>query len=297
MDKIIFGDNQFFGVNHKSEYTASKQNKKFQTANDIYNTLEYVNNIGIKSFMFSTHSQLEPVFEKIKNNSEFDDFKLYPCMPYAHKYANAMLELGPFEMIKKFIPGNKIISGLKGAGSLITANPVPLMKLLVDSEMKLLKGLNVQGIFLLNIVTDLLLGLEMYEMLYEFSNYCEKKYNVRAGFFTMNHVKLHDVLVNKIGLNNPIIVSSINKIGFRMNPSKKEVEKILSKNDSYNIAMSFLASGALKPKEASDYIESIKGVSSVLFGASSNEHIKETKEILDSILKTSNWADKALLEI
>lgn len=285
MDKVIFGDNQFFGVNHMSEQTAIKQAQRFRTAGDIYKTLEYVNDIGIKSFMFTTHNQMEPVLDMIKKESRFKDFKLYPCMPYAHKYADAMVELGPFEMINKFTPGNKLVSGLKGMGSLISYNPVPIMKLLVDSEMKLLKGMNVQGIFLLNIVTDLLLGLEMYDMLFEFSNYVEKKYKVKPGFFTMNHAKLQDVLVNKLGLENPIIVSNINKIGFRMNPSKIEVENALSKEESYNIAMSFLASGALRPKEASDYISSLKGVKSVLFGASSPNHIKETKEILECILE------------
>jgi hypothetical protein len=284
MDKIIFGDNQFFGVNHMSDQTAIKQAQKFRTAKDIYKTLEYVNDIGIKSFMFTTHNQLEPVFELMKKKSKFDDFKLYPCMPYAHKYADALVELGPFEMINKFVPGNKLVSGIKGVSSLISSNPVPIMKLLVDSEMKLLKGMNVQGILLLNIVTDLLLGLEMHDMLYEFANYTEKKYRVKAGFFTMNHVELHNVLVNKLGINDPIIVSDINKIGFRMNPSQKDVEIILAKNDSYNIAMSFLASGALKPKEAAEYIGSLKGVKSVLFGASTPSHIKETKEILESIL-------------
>lgn len=285
MDKIIFGDNQFFGVNHMSEQTAIKQAKKFKTADDIYKTLEYVNDIGIKSFMFTTHNQLEPVFEKMKQNSKFDDFKLYPSMPYAHKYADAMVELGIFEAISKFTPGSKIIAGLKGAGSLFTANPVPMMQLLVDSEMKLLKGMNVQGIFLLNIVTDLLLGLEMHDMLYEFSQYTEKKYNVKAGFFTMNYVKLHDVLVNKLGLVDPIIISDINKIGFRMNPSQAEVESVLKKKDSYNIAMSFLASGAIKPKEAVEYIGSLEGsVKSVLFGASSPSHIKDTKELLETVL-------------
>ncbi len=48
MDKIIFGDNQFFGVNHMSEQTAIKQAQKFRTSDDIYKTLEYVNDIGIK---------------------------------------------------------------------------------------------------------------------------------------------------------------------------------------------------------------------------------------------------------
>ena len=285
MDKIIFGDNQFFGVNHMSEQTAIKQAQKFRTAEDIYKTLEYVNDIGIKSFMFTTHNQLEPVLEKMKNNPKFDDFKLYPCMPYAHKYADAMVELGAFEAISKFTPGNKFMSGLKGAGSLISANPVPIMQLLIDSEMKLLKGMNIHGMLLQNIVTDLLLGFEMYDILYEFVQYAEKKYNVKAGFFTMNHTKLYDVLVNKLGLENPIIVSDINKIGFRMNPSQNEVEKVLKNNDSYNIAMSFLASGAIRPKEAVEYISSLEGgVQSVLFGASTPSHIKETKELLEAVL-------------
>jgi hypothetical protein len=287
MDKIIFGDNQFFGVNHMSEQTAIKQAQKFKTSDDIYKVLEYVNDIGIKSFMFTTHNQLEPVFEKMKKNPKFDDFKLYPSMPYAHKYADAMVELGVFEAISKFTPGSKIAAGLKGAGSLITANPVPMMQLLVDSEMKLLEGMNVEGIFLLNIVTDLLLGLEMYDVLYEFAQYTEKKYNVKAGFFTMNHVKLHDVLVNKVGLKDPMIVSNINKIGFRMNPSKAEVENVLAEKSSCNIAMSFLASGAINPQEASDYIESLKGVDSVLFGASSPNHILDTKNLLEKALSVS----------
>lgn len=281
MDKIIFGDNQFFGVNHMSEQAAIKQSQRFKTSEDIYRTLEYVNDIGIKSFMFTTHNQLEPVLEKINNNTKFDDFKLYPCMPYAHKYADALVENGLFEMIDKFTPGNKLVSGFKGLGSLINSNPVPIMQLLVDSEMKLLKGKNVHGIFLLNIVTDLLLGLEMHDMLYEFSKYVQKKYNVKAGFFTMNKVKLHDVLVNKLGIEDPIIVSNINKIGFRMNPSKDDVEEVLAKKNSFNIAMSFLASGALNPKEASEYIESLEGVDSILFGASSPAHIKQTKEMIE----------------
>jgi hypothetical protein len=284
MDKIIFGDNQFFGVNHMSEQTAIRQAQKFRTIDDIYKTLEYVNAIGIKSFMFTTHNQLEPVFERMKNDPQFHDFKLYPCMPYAHKYADALVEHGPIQLVNKFTPGNKLVAGMKGIGSLISSNPVPMMQLLVDSEMKLLKGMNVQGIFLLNIATDLLIGLEMYDLLYEFARYTEKKYNVKAGFFTMNHVKLHDILVNELGLKQPIIISSINKIGFRMNPSQKEVERVLAMGDSFNIAMSILASGALKPAEAVEYLESIKGVDSVLFGASSHSHIKETMEILEGVL-------------
>ena len=69
-----------------------------------------------------------------------------------------------------------------------------------------------------------------------------------------------------------------------MNPSQQEVESSLAKENSLNIAMSFLASGALRPQEAAAYIGSLEGVDSVLFGASSPNHIKETKDMLEQVL-------------
>ena len=285
MDRIIFGDNQFFGVNHMSDQASIRQAQKYRTPNDIYKTIEYVNDIGIKTFMFTTHDKLEPVFDKIRKNDKFSDFKLVPCMPYAHKYANAMVELGIFEAVNKFIPGSKIMAGLKGLKAAVSSDPVPVMKLLVDSEMKQFQGLNVEAIFLLNIVTDLLIGMGMHNMFYEFIKYVEERYEVKAGFFTMNYVVLKNILVNELEIEKPLICSSFNKIGFRMNPSQEEVEKSLRKKNSFNIAMSIFASGAVKPKEAVKYISSLDGaVDAVLFGASTPVHIKETKELLEKMI-------------
>ena len=66
-----------------------------------------------------------------------------------------------------------------------------------------------------------------------------------------------------------------------MNPEKLIVEDVLAKHDSNNIAMSILASGAVPPEEAVKYISSLKGVDSVLFGASSKANILNTKNLLD----------------
>ena len=280
MDKVIFGDNQFFGVNHKSESKAASQLDSFQSEDKIYQTLEYVNDIGIKSFMFTTHDKFEPILHRIAKEPKFKDFKLIPCMPYAHKYANAMVDMGIFKAMGKFIPGSKIVAAAKVSISAVTANPVPMMKMLIDSEMKLLKNNNVSAIFLQNIVVDLLLGLGADFMLGEFSEYVEKKYNIRAGFITMNHAKLTDSLVGKLKLDKPLICSGINKIGFRMNPSQQVVESCLAKGNTENIAMSILASGAIKPEEAVDYIAKLPNVNSVLFGASSQKHISHTNELL-----------------
>ena len=61
-------------------------------------------------------------------------------------------------------------------------------------------------------------------------------------------------------------------------------EKKIKDNNSHTIAMSMLASGAVRPKEAVDYIGSLEGVGSVVFGASSPAHIRETKELLEAVL-------------
>ncbi|MEI2749904.1 MAG: hypothetical protein V9E88_14230 [Ferruginibacter sp.] len=37
---------------------------------------------------------------------KYKNFSIYPCMPYAHKYANAVTELGILGTIKQYVPGN-----------------------------------------------------------------------------------------------------------------------------------------------------------------------------------------------
>ena len=45
--------------------------------------------------------------------------------------------------------------------------------------------------------------------------------------------------------------------------------------------MQVLAAGALKPQEAIEYLEKFPRIESVLFGASSRNHITETKNLID----------------
>ena len=60
------------------------------------------------------------------------------------------------------------------------------MELLVDAEMKMFKGIRTPVIFLQNVITDLLLGLGMSDVLKAFHDYVIKKHNAEAGFITMN---------------------------------------------------------------------------------------------------------------
>ena len=49
------------------------------------------------------------------------------------------------------------------------------------------------------------------------------------------------------------------------------------------IAMSVLASGALAPRDAIDYVCRQKNIRSIVFGASTRAHIEETKRLIDEL--------------
>ena len=99
----------------------------------------------------------------------------------------------------------------------------------------------------------------------------------------MNMPALYDAL-ESVGISNPVICSSINKIGFRMSGGKEIYEKYLNEKEFRPIAMQVLAAGALRPKEAIEYLGQFPRIESVLFGASSKSHITETKELIEANL-------------
>lgn len=289
MDRIIFGDNQFLGINHISLDKAASLSQKYSKDEEIFKVLHMAKEIGINTFMFTTHERFENVFQNMKNDNHFKDFKYIPCIPYAHKYANAITDLGIMEGIKKYIPGNVIVTGLRGATSLISGDYLEIMKILVDSEMKSMKGLNVEALFLQNIVTDLLIGLGMSDILESFYEYVKNRYRIDVGIITMNHVMATEIFVNNLKINDIIICSPINKIGFRMNPDKETVETTLQLHKTKNLAMSIFASGAIQYNEAIEYVSKLHGIDSVLFGASSYAHIKNTYDLLNSVFCNSEY--------
>lgn len=50
------------------------------------------------------------------------------------------------------------------------------------------------------------------------------------------------------------------------------------------IAMQCLAAGALNPQEAFEYVCQFKKIESVLFGASSRQHIQQNYELINSLM-------------
>lgn len=276
MDRILFGDNQFFAVNHISDEKSRAQAMQFRHDSAILNTLDVARNAGINTFMCTTHDRIANICEVIRSQpAKYKDFKIYPCMPYAHKYANAVTELGVMGTIKQYVPGNFFGSLFKGGVAFISKDYISIIELMIDAEMKMFKGVNTPVIFLQNVITDLLLGLRATDVLVAFHAYIRKKYNAEAGFITMNMPMLVNVL-EKGGIKNPIICSSINKAGFRMSGGVELYEKTLREKTFRAIAMQVLGGGSIPPKDAIEYVCKLPNIESILFGASSKANIENT---------------------
>ena len=284
MDRVLFGDNQFFGVNHMSEEKARAQAMRFQDLNAVIDVLDAAYQEGIRTFMCTTHDRVAEICDHFRANAaKYPDYRFYPCMPYAHKYANAVTEHGMIEALRMFLPQDGAMSAmLKGGVALASKDIDTIMQLLVDAEMKMFHGLHTPVIFMQNVITDLLLGLGMKQSLRTFHDHVRNRYGAEPGFITMNVPRLLDVL-DELGIDNPIVCANINRIGFRMCGGIKVYENAIAQRRFRPVAMSVLASGAISPRAAIEYVCSQPRIESIVFGASSRTNIRQTKQLIDEM--------------
>jgi hypothetical protein len=289
MPNLLFGDNQFFGINHMSEEKARAQALQFQDIKEVFKTLDAAYDEGIRTFMCTTHDRVEEICNYVRANpNRYRDYTFYPCMPYAHKYANAATEEGVIGAIKKFAPDSGAWSAAVRSGVSLAGKDISgITRLLIDSEMKMFKGLRTPVIFLQNVVVDLLLGLGMTEPFAVFSDHVRKKYNAEPGFITMNLPLLLDVL-DDLKIDNPIVCSNINKLGFRMCGGLGAYEEALRERRFRAIAMSVFASGAIPASEAISWVCDQPNVEAIVFGASSRSNIRSTKGLVDQFWKNGH---------
>lgn len=287
IDRLLFGDNQFFGVNHMSEEKARAQQMRFQSDSAIQDVLDIAYDEGIHTFMCTTHDRIEHVASHVRANPQrYPEFKFFPGMPYAHKYANAVTEDGMIGAIRRFLPdGGLLDSAMRGGTSFAKKDIEGIITLLVDAEMKMFQGLSTPVIWLQNVVVDLLLGLHFTEALRIFHDHVRAKYDAEPGFITMNAPLLASRL-REAGIERPIICANLNKVGFRVSGGLDAYQDLLRNGEVRFVAMSVLASGAIPAREAIEWICQQDGVESIVFGASSRANITATRELVDEF-----WRD------
>lgn len=281
MDRLLFGDNQFFGVNHMSEEKARALAMRFQSLDAIMSVLNVAYDAGVTTFMCTTHERIADVADRVRADPErCKGQTFYPCMPYAHKYANAMAEAGVFGAIKQFLPdGGFFDAAMRGGKSFAKKDIEGVATLLIDAEMRMFDGLQTPVVFLQNVLVDFLLGMGFTEAFRIFADHVSSKYHAEPAFITMNMPRLLDAL-DSVGVENPIVCSNINKIGFRMSGGIDNYIDALHSRRFRAIAMSVFASGAIPPDEAIEWVASLPNIESIVFGASSRANIESTVQLV-----------------
>jgi hypothetical protein len=281
MDRLLFGDNQFFGVNHMSEEKARAQAMRFQSIDAVIDVLDSAYDAGVRTFMCTTHERIALVCDHVRAHPErYEDFVFYPCMPYAHKYANAVTENGMLGALRRFLPDEGLMdAAIRGGSSVAKKDIEGVTTLLIDAEMKMFEGLRTPVVFLQNVIVDLLLGLGFKDAFRIFAEHVKSRYDAEPAFITMNLPALLPVL-EELGIENPIVCSNINKIGFRMSGGLAAYETALRERRFRAVAMSVFASGSIPADEAIEWVCRQPNVESIVFGASSARNIEHTRDLV-----------------
>jgi hypothetical protein len=281
MDRLLFGDNQFFGVNHMSEEKARAQSVRFQSIDAVIDVLDSAYDAGVRTFMCTTHDRVAAICDHVRANPDrYADFRFYPCMPYAHKYANAVTEHGMLGALKRFLPDEGLMdAAIRGGASMAKKDIEGVTTLLIDAEMKMFEGLSTPVVFLQNVLVDMLLGLGFKDAFRIYADHVRRRYGAEPGFITMNLPALLPVL-EEVGIENPIVCSNINKLGFRMSGGLAAYETALRERRFRAIAMSVFASGAIPADEAIEWVCAQPNMESIVFGASSARNIVNTRDLV-----------------
>ena len=287
IDRIVFGDNQFFGINHMSQDKAQERAERFAKLDNIMAVYDHAIEAGVEGIMLNSNDRAKGICDRFRaDKAKYGHLKWYPSIPYPHKYAAMVNDKGMVGAAQEmlFAKGAKSALGkmVSGGMAVATLDAVKLMKMLVDQEMEIYHDLDLKVVFLQNIIVDLMLGYDVAEPFVAYCQHIRKKYGAYPGLITQNLPFLRRKLI-EWGIEDVVICASINKIGYLMSPGVAEYEAVLAENDGQKypiMAMSTLASGAVPPVEAYEYINKLN-VQSVVFGASSPGNIKQTVSLIE----------------
>ena len=284
---VFLGDNPFFGVNHLSQEIARDKSEISQNFNNILAVINTALDNGVKDVVFSTHPELKNLIRFLKNNSNImEQINIHPILPYAQGYVSKVNENGMMNTLKDVLGSvgfrKKIQIIAKGGLGVVKNNFYDLFKVLIDIEMAKLENSKIKTVFLHDVVTDLALGLGVKKVLQVFKEHIEKNYKLEVGVVTKNF----PLLVSKMeewNVNFPTVMTSFNKIGFQMNPSRESCEKSLEKYDGKVIAMSVMAGGYIGLEESMKYLSSLPKISTLVIGTSSVENAKKTFSTIQNL--------------
>lgn len=281
--KLILGDNQFFGVNHADLKKAASTRELFSSHKSISEFIEKALKIGLDGFMINSND----LGFKVVENFKFKDrnTECHYSIPYPHKYAGIVNDSGMIALLSlvfKQLRLSDIFLAIKFA---LSFNAVHLLPIIMRMEIpkSLPKG---SVIYLQNVVTDLILGLNNGDkILSEFIRNV-KLMGYKPGLITLNPTYLSEILKKEHSSDEIYMCFNINYSGFNVFPSVSRVEKTITnakKNTEWKLmGMSIFSSGSknISIKESIEFIKTLE-LDYVVFGSSNLSNINKNKIMFD----------------
>ena len=288
---LLVGDNPFHGVSHLSQDRARERSQEITNPEYCANLIKLAIENGADGFMFSVSETTLGILKALSGKGISP--RLYAIAPAASDYVRLASRLGTPGMVMHLalqilISGNPkaVVSGFKGV---IGRDPASLMKAFLYYEIYRIRAVskpttNLYCFTLHEIVTEMALALNLEWLFQSFIDFMVGL-KIKPGFETRNSPRLIDRLMGwGIDLEQIVIVTPFNKVGFQMNPSREECGKaLLDVPDTEVISMSVLASGYIKPPEAIDYINGIPQLKGIVVGISSEQHARDFKILKEAL--------------
>jgi len=288
---LLVGDNPFHGISHLSQ-------ERSRVRGDAPTNPEYAARLvgiavdnGADGFMFSVSEKTLSILGILRKNGGIDRLGLYAIVPYAYEYVRLAGQLGGVPGLAKKVVREIVFSGnlrcvVSGLNGILRSNVDSLIKTYLMYEISRIKRsagrkAKLESVLLHQLITDLCLGLGLDHILKFYIKFMSEA-GIIPGFNTGNFALLVEKFKEwDISLEDVVIAAPFNKVGFQMVPSRKECEKALAQLPKANVlAISILAAGYLKPKEAIDYVASLPNIRGVAVGVSKEKHTNETFRLL-----------------
>lgn len=278
--ELILGHNQFIGISHISEERGREREKRFSKVENVYRVVEAASAVGFKNMIIETHPRMLEFLQYYERAQTFD-MNFYLQVPYVQAYVQTINQRGMTGFLSEMI-GRAGLAGtsslaLKSAFNVLRKNYLSIALSLFKLEIMPFSKFSVQALILHNVLTDLLMALEVSSAFVVFDQYVNDELHLDFGLATWNF-SLARRNLERWDLHPAFVMTPVNVNGFDMNPSKREVETAVKEYRGDVFAMNVLGGGAFPVAASAAYVKSFDKVTHCVVGASSTQHLSELKE-------------------
>ena len=284
---LLVGDNPFQGISHLSQEQARTRGEADvspadRAANIVMGSIKN----GANGFSFSVSDLTLSILRSLRERKSLDAISLYAMVPYAFEYVRVATQTGTPGLVKRFakqvvLTGN-LRAILEGLWSAARQDPEGFVNVYLSYELSRIKSAagkqaKLTSVLLNEVIVDMALALNFDWLFKSLIDFLSQR-GITPGFNTRNF----PYLVSKfneweINIEEALIVTPFNKVGFQMNPSREKCEEALKNLAKPNLlAISVLAAGYLKPSEAADYITGLENLKGIIVGVSNEQQASAT---------------------